>query len=1580
MPREATLETSDRIAQEVRVGGTNLPPPEPPPSPDQGTLRITTLPKTPLEFRNAIGLPEEVIDPKASFESKKQRVESYVAEVTSNVPQNVFASGERNTTYHDNQMSEQLADQRISTKIWRGVMKKRLGWMGIKDPNSLLQTIEGNVIIHERKDFKLDFLVKLLKTLDPSDEKQALAKLNLAFQRARSYCKFSRSSEFSRSSDDLIDKLNTLGSISEEKWQDIYHQFDGRREVIYSNDSLIHDNGFIEIVKNGGLTKAQIQTLDKAVIWNTFANVLPFHRKPDEFSINQDDKGYENWFQYDDLLDPNVGAQIDKYHPYLIDWAGDTLPLILANKTEGFSKYRIADGRSFIIGLKHIENTGKTGHLKMLIDSGWNISGVFQQMDGLAYGLARPNAFEDLDQTLTQAVAFQSDPEKAGWARVISEYFYNQKGLQVSGLPHYEELIKNKDTLISLALILNSLPKQEGISPNSLYDIEKGEIKIDARTLNRYMEKALEGVNISDFDKRYATGLRTLIRKELSADPYSGKPEYLSPEALSVYTYIAMNKDKVTPELFNNFGSLNVKTEFLNDLITSGIPVNEKIMKRLISSCTDQESLSPELIFKYYDDLNTEAVQMLADLPDEFVLTLTPEEQSQIGFIKNLPEDLRRIFFIHVDKGDFSKYISNGMPTVDFASRTLSNGYFNQARGLFTDQLLSTFSPEDQEFFKVCLDLPPEIANLMKGNQSEWKGYFKDGKPTSRLLRMVTQATELGGDSGMIYKLLPLVDMNTFSSEDRTFWEFYKDNRLNSGMRNYLFNKVYLSNARERFSDLIVNGKPTPMFLTELSSGNVNILEFQTIREVLPQIKIEDMPANEQDFWRFYPKIDNRRTEAIRDYLLINKDRFSEFIEGDKPTVKLLNNASEVTDGLVDTVLIHQILDRMDKSKLSSEDTIFWDYFLKNSMNANSLFVLKNRDQFPKMIENGNETPLFYQLLASQEPGRMLQLPREKQGLSAKQYQDIWRSAVGKEVMDGFLSALPKATDEARNAFTGNEYDRTSQFLTYLEDRMSPDDFGLNHAEFSIMTDYVKQFGLARNESIYKYYRQLHMFEHGKIPDLPQEMKDLAVTSIPEMVQRISEIRKIVFGETQLTNTAELRGLTPFQVQLLANVTRYDSARFGAGNAGNLAEKIAQFSNQLDQGSIAPLPEGYIADTIETSNVKVEFNAEAIKADYEVLKGEILESIDNPPTSEQLTGAIKAVLERRIGKINETLGRVSNPKAVDAMTRDLSNLHSYIERIDQIKDLDSLTLSLLGMNFSNEDRAGGEDFIGIDSIMRRVILSKLYQRINRSPGFVENTRIKLSKDEITAEGIDEIVLTVDEMVKNHVLSLDFNNKERYWDPEVFKTIVGNESLRKNFRRITERFNPHAEKLRQEQARFVKTQTGKVSDVRIVPDRGLIGEMAGYLADVCYIRVPDLLKNYSGQSAERPIVIPYKFLTTDKESGEANFLGSVLVFEVQTANGEPALLVRALDIPNESDIDIKKFTESLLDKFEEVGKRRGKNKVLVAGTAGTISNYSATTGHVLGTYVRGKEPEPVSPKFDFNGYDITNSVYIAREVS
>ena len=568
-----------------------------------------------------------------------------------------------------------------------------------------------------------------------------------------------------------------------------------------------------------------------------------------------------------------------------------------------------------------------------------------------------------------------------------------------------------------------------------------------------------------------------------------------------------------------------------------------------------------------------------------------------------------------------------------------------------------------------------------------------------------------------------------------------------------------------------------------------------------------------------------------------------------------------------------------------------------------------------------------------------------------------WKSVFGEKVINNFLNILPKQGDEKRNAFTHNKYDRTTEFLGYLA-RNNEEYFALDADGFEIITQFVDKFDLSKTSILFHYFRNIQLLQKGLIKELPEEQTKDGITTIEELESRYKNLKQMVYGDEPMVDLSKL-GL--FEVDLLSSITGKSTHSFDGGRS-SIGQIIADFQKDYQEGEIAPLSPEYQSETIKVKKVTIEFDAENIKDDYQILCKEVLSSIDEPGDIESLKTQTISSFEHKINELQKIAEK--NPSN-QFIQKQLNQFQELKEQIFELKDLDNLMDILL-----NVDRKTVEKY-NLTSVMRQIIFRKIFQK-HYSPEMLNNL-VSTLRGDISGQSILALINIVDVFAKDHVLSLKDGNKKKYWDQETWNKIKDAKSDNKlvNLLKI---FAPHINNLKEEARNFELQETGNNMNIRVVPDRGFIGEMSGYLANACYTAEYPLLKQCSN-------LTPNKFIAGKEKLNNLELFGSDLIFELESAWGEKVMLVRAFNVPQEHIIDIGAFIENRLDCLEKVAWEKGIHKIIIPGDPGAISNYPMTINHMQKNYIKNKQPISLKEKFAFNGpqHDLTNNCYVAREV-
>lgn len=643
-----------------------------------------------------------------------------------------------------------------------------------------------------------------------------------------------------------------------------------------------------------------------------------------------------------------------------------------------------------------------------------------------------------------------------------------------------------------------------------------------------------------------------------------------------------------------------------------------------------------------------------------------------------------------------------------------------------------------------------------------------------------------------------------------------------------------------------------------------------------------------------------------------------------------------------------------DKSLLKylpEQQRPFFDYLVTVPIELRSV-LREHREEFATLVVNGKETALLMKYLLEDVAGKTAHAQKAFVEFLSK---EKFATTYGVEIVEKFLKNLPKKTDERRNAFTHNEYDRTSGLLEYfISDTSSGFDL---KDDIGILSEFIKEFGLSRSPEIFRLFKLALLYETGQLQEKPAELEESGIESTAQLLKEVKELRIAVMSETGL-HAEKLRSLSAFQLQLLKVIVGKTTHRFDEGRP-TFEKIISDYIYSEEQGQIAPVGAGFATSRLEMGTVTIEFDATEIEADFTIIRNEVLDSISHVNESADLVAELHEVVLAKIETAKLAIEKMPEDKKSFG-EKNLSELQNLAEKLSQPLSLDQLLVILLNTNLGKAEQSTE------NSLKRRVILRKIFER-HFSGAFIQDVQINLS-GETTPTAILTVLNIVDELVKQHALNLADQQTEgaaQYWSAETVTTLKSSKSGKK----LYEVFGGTRDKLKAAVDEFVIKESSGKTVIDAIPARDFTAEVSGYIADVCYTKEYPLLK-------DRPVT-PYKFVVAGETAEQGELGGSVLIFEVTNADGEQCLLVRGFDFRNEEQVNIPQFVEKFLDEMAVVAKKTGKKQVLLPGVTGAISNYPMTINHINSHYVREKQPISLNEEFRFNGYDLTNNCFVAR---
>lgn len=629
-----------------------------------------------------------------------------------------------------------------------------------------------------------------------------------------------------------------------------------------------------------------------------------------------------------------------------------------------------------------------------------------------------------------------------------------------------------------------------------------------------------------------------------------------------------------------------------------------------------------------------------------------------------------------------------------------------------------------------------------------------------------------------------------------------------------------------------------------------------------------------------------------------------------------------------------------------------------NISGVGKIFELAGRaeEKATDQLDRSNGEPEYsVELLQDLSQKIKLFIQEHPAGFVGQANRELFKEVFGQDAINSFLDALPADTDEKRNAFTHNQYDRTTAFLQHLlAYRDVP--FTLDAEQWRYLTEFVKQFKLSKTPSLYHHFVGLRKSVETGQP-LTEAQMETGITTEAQLVERYRTMQERTYGTEPILDT---RDFSPFDLELLSAVSGKSTHRFDTGRP-SMEQIVSNFQEARDQRQIAELPIEYKPFTLSLQNVEIEMETEKISNDFNQLQTEILDVLDGRSTIETLRERVLGVLQTEIDQIELSLIQKKDNPFIRSR---LEQLREIGQRITNAGDADSLMGALLEIDLNSAKKM--EIFPAIRETILRRLVDKNYSAL-QADQLAATLRSGLSVD-----GVLRLLTLHDDFIKDHVLNINRKNEEHYWSDDTWEKINRGRKSSKHIN-LGKAFEPHIGVLREASRNMTVIEQGSAQKIDVIPDRGLIGELSGYLADVCYTAETKMLERF-------PNVIPFKFTARDAHTGEAEFIGSVLIFELQDEHGDPALLIRGFDVPNESKYDMPKFIERFIDQLQSVATQRGIKKILLPGTTGAMSNYAMTNRHVEQTYKQDKQAVGLSEKFAFNGYDITDNVYVARDLN
>ncbi len=349
----------------------------------------------------------------------------------------------------------------------------------------------------------------------------------------------------------------------------------------------------------------------------------------------------------------------------------------------------------------------------------------------------------------------------------------------------------------------------------------------------------------------------------------------------------------------------------------------------------------------------------------------------------------------------------------------------------------------------------------------------------------------------------------------------------------------------------------------------------------------------------------------------------------------------------------------------------------------------------------------------------------------------------------------------------------------------------------------------------------------------------------------------------------------------------------------------------------------------------------SFKDSYNKLKESILRSIGLIEDKKSISDIIQTVKN----KIESLIEELEKKREILNQDSNLSIAKNNIEnKIQELKNLDLRSV----VNFENNFQ----------------VLSKYEQLHNELREFVFFMSFKDHKNQIS---IAKDMLNIDNLDMNNISwMIDF--VEHITHKETMIKYLKNKKSIEAFRSIIK-----TKALEDELNNIQRLSTKGTTEFKFIPTRGILMELSGHLADVCWASKYDCI------SKKFP---NFTSITMDQnpDSKFERLSGSSMVIETESENDEKLLVIRGLN-PIENvinQISVQDFVDKFIEYMKGIAKKADRKLVIIIDSCGGAS----TNRPVLFQYISNKykkEDKKIvlksSEDTTFNNHNIVNNCYL-----
>jgi hypothetical protein len=500
----------------------------------------------------------------------------------------------------------------------------------------------------------------------------------------------------------------------------------------------------------------------------------------------------------------------------------------------------------------------------------------------------------------------------------------------------------------------------------------------------------------------------------------------------------------------------------------------------------------------------------------------------------------------------------------------------------------------------------------------------------------------------------------------------------------------------------------------------------------------------------------------------------------------------------------------------------------------------------------------------------------------------------------------------------------------------------MSDKEMQGIKDFLNGVG---NLNLGKFYEAHRSILNGSIP---QTARELGVSEVGK--KGTDQLRTQLYSTIDgvLTDpNFQINPANPLHMEVLREISRFEVSEWRGGRA---LETIVERVSKAEAQGLLEVPDGYFQKEVHIQKSEVndsvfQYTTESV-ARFKELQEDILWATDDSNNANELVlqskGALSGIITEQLGKIERAIQQ--NPELETKTAKQVGLLRSQLNAIDSIDTPEALLQQAVIIKKSfRRDKI-------VDRVLRRSVISRFVSSNKRLQGEMRE--------------FGEAAPTYQSMARVAEFS-EHNIGEEF--------IKANFSERELSRTLIDAFD--AKGITDELARYrsYAKYTGQ-QKLKFVPNRGIMGELSGYIADACWTKRNDVMANNENIT---PIII----VTNPDQKGNMRTGGAFLLLEAtEPATGDKVLVIRGNN-PQETIIgklDPVEYVREVVAYAKEVAERRGISKVAlpVDGRGQSATNRQSVFDSYLTLY-GSNQPISLAGDILFNGYDLRNRCVVVN---